>query len=554
MSLRVLAGFIILIILLTRNKSSSSTNNTINQNQINTGVNGATIPTAANAQIPNPVVATTTGTTPEVPAQIVPAVVDPDFFVSEDKIIKKIITQEIEANGKSARNISTRSMQRRKIINALLFALITFICISFYFFHFPMWTYLIELVVIFVYITINRKYSALDFLYKEVKARPDEKVSNIVASSIQENVTDTFVSKLIRFSIIVLPFIAATIVYSEPHFLYEKAEDGYHVRFYTISITNPEEIVVPEEYKGQPITGIRGNVFANLKYIRKITLPDTINEIRGNAFKNDYSLEEINLPKDLIYLGGNAFLNCHELKEIVIPEGVTEIQGGTFVNCYSLKKVELHDNIEFIHGESFINCQALEEIKLPSKITEIRGNTFQGCYSLKSIEIPEGVTRIGGHAFEDCSSLSSVTFPKTIKEIGSSAFRRCTSLKSVTIPRDTIVADNAFKENFSTKISYLPNSSPSGKEYKKYDEIPLYIGGYGEYIYINDFEETRVQLVGVENINGYNYQYIIELVSDSGTKRVDITLAEISKVVNSDMEIEIVNSSSSNLTIGIYYN
>ncbi|MBO7079150.1 MAG: leucine-rich repeat protein, partial [Bacilli bacterium] len=476
MLFKIVIGFALLIVLTKKNPPAPSNSN-IRFNDLSAAAQN-TVP-AANATgvatDPGQTATPTALQTPAVPPAE-PAVVDPDFFAVESEIIKRMIDKEIEANGMKSSNITTGSMQRRKFINVLLFAVISFICVSLYFFHFPTWTYLTEIIVIFIFISINRRYDARDFLYKEVKARPDEKITNIVASLLQENRHDTLFEKGLRLAFIILPFVAAFFIYYEPHLLYEQADTGYHVRFYTIGITNNKEITVPDEYKGKPITGIRGNVFANLRDVRKITLPDTITEIRGNAFRNDYSLEEINLPEDLTYLGANAFYNCHNLIEIVIPKGITEIQGGTFVNCYNLKSVELHDNISYIHGESFINCQSLETINLPSKITEIRGNTFQGCSSLDNIVIPEGVTRIGGHAFEDCSSLSNVTFPSTLREIGSSAFRRCTSLKSVTIPQDTIVAENSFKENYSTKVNYLPTSSPSGQSYSKYEEIYLYTG------------------------------------------------------------------------------
>ena len=529
--MKFIIGIIMLIVLTKRNQTP--------QSNITTPVINALQPTPSNvvnpaATVTNPVV------TAPVEPEYAPAVVDPDYLATEKVVLQNAIEKEIIANGRNPGEVTTKGMLRRKTINALLFAVITFICVSLFFFHFPTWTYLTELIVIYVFVKSNAKYSTKDYLVKEAKARPDEKISNIVASILAEDIKDTFVTKSIRIALIIAPFIVALLVYSEPHFLYEKAEDGYHVRFYTTTLFGEEEITVPDEYNGEPITGIRGNVFANLKRVEKITLPDTINTIRGKAFKNDKNLFEINLPADLTYLGGSAFYNCESLEEITIPEGVTEIQGGTFNNCYNLRVVNLHDNIEYIHGESFINCKALETIELPSKITEIRGNTFQGCSSLDNIVIPEGVTRIGGHAFEDCSSLSNITFPRSLREIGSSAFRRCYSLDEVTIPYGTMREPNSFKES-NTTINYFPESSPSGTEYKNYKEISVYMNS-PSHVFTDVGPIYGFELVGMKKLydSSYSseYEYSIEVTTDNFEKEITISSVEKSKKINNDIEVE----------------
>lgn len=372
------------------------------------------------------------------------AQVNSEYLKSIDDILEDTIKKELVKNKFDDKAI-VPYIRNRKYALTVLFGILNFVCISFIFFHMPLWTLLLEVVNIIIFIVFSKRYTVVSYLKKQVKARPDEKIADIVSSLTAEQVSNNLGFK--KGIIIGISCLLPVLVYFNPHIFYENYEDGYGVRFYTLGITNFTKAEIPETHNGRKVLSIRGNVFANIPFLKEVILPDSIEEIRGQAFLNDRALEKVNLPENLKYLGGSAFKNCRSLKKIVIPLGVTEINGETFKDCVSLEEVILHDDITSIHGETFVNCESLKEIKLPSKITEISGNTFENCSSLRSIEIPGGVTRIGGHAFYGCSSLSSVYVPDSVKEIGSSAFRLCSSLRSIEIPSDTSVNTRAFKES-----------------------------------------------------------------------------------------------------------
>ncbi len=371
--------------------------------------------------------------------------VDPEYLKGIDEILEDKIKEEL-VNNKVSETAIVPYIKRRKYALSIIFAILNFVCISFIFFHLPLWTLLLEVINVIIFLSFNGNYNLISYLKKQIKARPDEKISDIVSSLVVEQVPNNKVM-IGKVMIIVSSFIIPIFIYFTPHIFYETYEDGYGVRFYTIGINNFTKVEIPETHNGRKVLSIRGNVFANILTLREVILPDSIEEIRGNAFLNDMLLEEIELPDNLKYLGGSAFKNCRSLKQITIPIGVTEINGETFKDCVSLEKVTLYDEINSIHGETFVNCMSLKEIKLPVKITEINGYTFENCSSLRKIEIPEGVKRIGGHAFYGCSSLASVYVPDSLEEIGSSAFRLCSSLKTIEIPNNTVVNSRAFKES-----------------------------------------------------------------------------------------------------------
>ncbi len=400
------------------------------------------------------------------------ATVDRKYFISDNDYLSNIIKAELKKQNSNGR-FSTPYINQRKQRISMIYAMINFIAISFIFFHFPLiWSILLEILSIPILLIVSSKYNVKHYIMKEVTARPDEKISNIVGNIIHTSVTSNRTRNLCA---ILISFILPLIIFYHPHILYEynKEEKGYFVRFYTVGITNQSTVDIPEKYKGKPVVGIRGNVFANMKNLTKVELPNSIRIIRGNAFKNDVLLRTISLPEELTYLGGSAFKNCLSLESILIPKNVTEIQGETFKECDSLKEVVLHDGITDIHGEAFSGCNSLKEIDLPPQITEIHGNTFEYCSSLTRIEIPEGVTRIGGHAFYGCTSLSEVILPQSLLEIGSSAFRQCYSLREIRVPDYTFINERAFKES----PTVILNTDQYGNEFNQYTSY----GDEGEY-------------------------------------------------------------------------
>ncbi len=405
------------------------------------------------------------------------ATVDLKYYQTENTFLLNKIKEELKKQNASL-SLRTPYINKRKRTISIIFAIINLIAISFVFFHFPLyWSIILELLTIIILCIVGSKFNIKRYLVKEITSRPDEKISNIISNVINSAESSNAVSNIL---FILASFILPIMIFYNPHILYEynKEEGGYYVRFYTVGVTNETTVKIPASYKGKPVVGIRGSVFANMPKLEKIELPDTIRTIRGKAFMNDIALSEIKLPEKLKYLGGSAFKNCTSLESIAIPEGVTEIQGETFYNCHNLKEIVLPESIVDIHGESFTNCYQLRFIQLPSKITEIHGNTFENCYNLQEIDIPEGVTRIGGHAFYGCSSLSKVTIPSTVVEIGSSAFRQCYRLYEIVIPDNTFVNERAFKES-PTNV-WRQSEYEKNIEYQKtYDGDDGY--GYPEY-------------------------------------------------------------------------
>lgn len=356
---------------------------------------------------------------------------DPMFSLSEEDCLESFLEREMHRIGLTdSKCLIPGEVLRRKNILNILFAVLLFLFVSMIFFHFPIAAYALGLVILVVYGILTSRYKLMNYLKKEVKSRPQEKISNIVMQ-VQTSLVPDYSGKL-KMMLSAVAVVAALFVFAQPHILYEKAEDGCFVRFYTFGVTNLTTASIPDTYNGEPVTGLRGNTFSNMPLLKEVNLPNTITEIRGQAFKNCRSLQRVTVPNRLSYLGGGAFYNCKSLEAIALPDTVTELG-----------------------GEAFYGCSSLISVKLSAGLTEIRGNTFENCSSLQKIEIPDPVVRIGGHAFYGNSSLSEVSISPTscLQEIGSSAFRCCYRLEEITLPTGVSINDRAFKES-PTQINY----------------------------------------------------------------------------------------------------
>ncbi len=379
------------------------------------------------------------------------------YNLSEKMVVEEFIKRElVKAQIPLDTKMMPRDIVKRKKILNVIFSLLLFIFISLIFFHFPIYTYVIGIIILIVYAIMTRKMSIVKYLVKQVKSRPSEKISNIVMNTKTNLVTNN--SRNILIVSILIAVILPIVIFFNPHMIYDHNDDGYVLRFYTFGISNFKEVTVPQTYKGEKVVGLRGNAFSNMFFLTKVSLPDTIKEIRGGAFANDMNLTDINMPEDLTYLGGEAFSGCSSLKNIVLPAG----------------------------------------------ITEIKGNTFEECTSLESINIPDNVTRIGGHAFYGCSSLSKVTISENSKlvEIGSSAFRRCDSLYEIYIPATTSYSYRSFKESPTTIYRY-------GEE--NIDD------NYNDYDYSNSNTNNYSNYNSQSNLNNSNnslFNSLIKIVKD----------------------------------------
>lgn len=95
---------------------------------------------------------------------------------------------------------------------------------------------------------------------------------------------------------------------------------------------NLVRLEVPARIEGNPVTQIYKKAFFNCRYLRFLTLPDTIEKIDNWAFAHCQQLERVELPWKLMSLGKDLFIGSERLKEIVLRPVETEAQESAYAD------------------------------------------------------------------------------------------------------------------------------------------------------------------------------------------------------------------------------
>ena len=191
------------------------------------------------------------------------------------------------------------------------------------------------------------------------------------------------------------------------------------------------------------------------RYIKHISLPDSMTKIGDHAFTSYYSLESVDLPSGLKYIGDYAFYGCEKL-DIRLPKSVTEIGVGAFSGC-SITKLDLSENLVKIGSGAFVDND-YTTLKIPNSITIIEKDTFCAGGKLESVTLSKNTTKLSKRAFSGCTRLESIAIPNKVEEISTGAFSVCMSLKSIEIPENVKkIGKDAFACCNSLKYAIIRN-------------------------------------------------------------------------------------------------
>lgn len=123
------------------------------------------------------------------------------------------------------------------------------------------------------------------------------------------------------------------------------------------------DIVIPNTYKGLPVTAVGSDVFKDNTELTGVTIPDSVTQISARAFSGCGGLTEIKIPDSVTYIGNNAFENCDSLVSVTLGSGIKELFNCTFAGCTSLTDVVIPSGIITIWYDVFEDCGALVRIK-----------------------------------------------------------------------------------------------------------------------------------------------------------------------------------------------
>lgn len=223
------------------------------------------------------------------------------------------------------------------------------------------------------------------------------------------------------------------------------------------------------------IVYIYQTAFFNNPYIKKIIIPEGVEQVMYAGIYGNDNLEEIVLPSTCHTLNDFSMAWNPKLKKVNL-ENVTTIFKRAFIYDTALSEIDL-SNVHSIGYLAFYNCTSLTSIDISScgsvgemafayntSLREIKMTpqtslgtaSFYNCSGLTNLIIP--TISVGYQTFAYCTSLKDVVFTNDVTYIDSYAFYNCTSLANLAFKGNVgVIKDYAFCYNKSLKTLTLPN-------------------------------------------------------------------------------------------------
>jgi hypothetical protein len=255
-----------------------------------------------------------------------------------------------------------------------------------------------------------------------------------------------------------------------------------------------KEVVLPTELGDLPVRKIVGKVFDNNRSLRRVVIPEGVQEISGSVFSCSY-IEQVDLPASMTNIDVVSLSACQKMKNInvdpanpvyfskdgvlfkreadierllrypaaregrydipsgtthispnafelsnienvTLPETLVTIGSSAFAWCEKLQSVSIPDSVRRMGAYAFLRCSALTDAKLSKNVRIVPSFAFAHDLSLSNVTIPEGVEKIDLSAFMNCRSLEDIAIPQSVRMIASLAFMNCVSLKNVELPKE----------------------------------------------------------------------------------------------------------------------
>ena len=243
----------------------------------------------------------------------------------------------------------------------------------------------------------------------------------------------------------VLPAPPAAYAAEETQPVYEGLK--YAVTDGAVTITGftadlPEEVTVPAEIDGLPVTKIAEGAFRYNPTAVSITLPDSVTEIGAESFKSCFKLKTVKLSASITAIPDNAFLESRKLEQLVLPEKLRSIGEKAFAKCLALAELNLPETLETVGEDAFLDTPWIAAKRAENPFLIINHVLVDGNACRGDIIIPEDVKTIGPSAFAYNYYITSVLVPENVTEISRYGFFNCTGLECITVLNpDCVICD-----------------------------------------------------------------------------------------------------------------
>ena len=215
---------------------------------------------------------------------------------------------------------------------------------------------------------------------------------------------------------------------------------------------------------------LENNAFYECRQLRKLTLPESIEEIGTYALCMLDAITELVIPAAVKTMAELSMTANPSVEKIVVAEGNTVYDSRN--NCNALIHTETNrllagcrntvipDNVLIIAQNAFYRAR-IENLVIPDMVHTLERFAFGECQNLKTTYVGNGIKTWNSNAFNKCTGdfvvnsnipdyssatnawiyspfygceMSSVTFGPDVTSIGECAFPVCVKLSKINIP------------------------------------------------------------------------------------------------------------------------
>ncbi len=184
------------------------------------------------------------------------------------------------------------------------------------------------------------------------------------------------------------------------------------------------EVRIPETIEGLPVVAIGERAFATEE---EVPVAEAAEEREAMA--------------SLVEGEGGAIAGGQALRRVFLPDTIEDIGPYAFHGCTFLERVSLPASLKEISTRMFDGCGSLEQLTLPAGLRAIGDYAFYGCSSLKRLHLPETVARIGKYAFYNCRKMEEINIPLAAEDLNMGMFLNCDALKYMSFGRCRHISD-----------------------------------------------------------------------------------------------------------------
>ena len=240
-----------------------------------------------------------------------------------------------------------------------------------------------------------------------------------------------------------------------------------------------ENVEIPSQIEGMPVTTIGRRAFQNCSTIRQLTIPDGITFIDREAFRDCTNLEEIYYNCTLEKIGTDIFSGCSKLKTAYLGENVASFgsnennttfgpametfvvdeknqklfsmdgvlywiqkDGSYAVALYPVAKKQesfhISDTISGISKHSLCGNQYLKELIIDGDDLAVKGNAICNLSSLERLTIGGRIDSMDDNAIIDCDALQEIYVEANVPSprYGIGFFSGCDNLSYIRIGKN----------------------------------------------------------------------------------------------------------------------